>query len=136
MLEEKKLPPREEMDKAMKHDEDLRKSIDHNQFPRGAYNDLVDQLATLCGSIPDFERLKKEEYEIYKKFWFNGVIPAQFCFNQNRDLALSVMNESEKILFQTYEYEGDEEVGSHLNTVTLAKKVSKYFKIPVRLFKE
>ena len=133
---EKSLPPRHVMDDQMRNDEMLREKIGHNQYPHGVYNELIDNLASECGAMPDLEKMKQEDPELFKKFWYHGTIPAHFCYNNKRGTCLEMMKEAEEIINQEYEYDEGETVGSHLSTIALAKKFSKNFKIPLRLFKE
>lgn len=114
----------------------MREKTAKNQYPHGAYNKLIDHLASLCGALPDFEKIKQEDPALYRKFWYHGPLPANFCYNYNKDLCVQVMNETAEIVDHVYGYDEGEEPGSHLSPKQLATKFSKHFKIPLHLFKE
>jgi hypothetical protein len=124
------------VDEAMRHDEQLREKTANNQYPHGVYNELIDALAVECGAMPDLEKLKKEDPTVYNKLWNHGTIPSHFCFNQNKDMCMRVVDEAAEIIDKVYTYDEGEEIGSHLSTIKLARKFSKNFKLPLRLFKE
>lgn len=63
---EKQLPPREEIDEEMEREEAARDFIQHNQYPHGAYNRLIDKLAFESDSLPNFEQIFKKDVDLYR----------------------------------------------------------------------
>lgn len=130
----KKLPPRDVIDAELAKTELKRDRTDDNQFPRGTYNKLIDELAQECDLLPDMENIKLEDSELYRMLWENGTIPCHFCFNTKRDLSCKILREVDQIIQTNYKFSNDEKINN--STSLLARKFSKNFKIPVHLFND
>lgn len=63
---EKVLPPRHHIDKELRKEEKLREHSQDNQYPHGAYNRLIDELAFECDCLPNFERVFKKDTDLYR----------------------------------------------------------------------
>jgi hypothetical protein len=131
---EKKLPDRDITEAEMERNQARRTSSSDNQFPHGIYNHLIDELAAESGLLPNFERIKKEDKDLYRKLWHNGTIPSHFCFNTKPDLCLRVLDEVDEIMQKRYKFSMEEK--RNTSTSLLAKKFSENFKLPMHLFKD
>ena len=130
----KKLPPRSVIDREMAKDELRREGASENQYPHGVYNRLIDELATECDLLPNFEKIKKENLDLYRMLWQNGTIPIHFCLNTKRDLCLKILKEVDEIIQKRYKFTIDEKI--NMSTYILAEKFASNFKIPMHLFKK
>lgn len=133
---EKKLEPVENVQSELLEMDVMRKRTYTHQFPLGYYHVMEDVLARECGSMPNFDKI--QNFELYKMLWHNGTIPAQFGFNWNRDLAMKVMKEVADVISRVYFISNEEscEAGGGIQTNKLAQRFSKYFKLPLEIFKE
>jgi hypothetical protein len=133
----KQLPSRDEMQADMRIDDKISKEMQNNQYQHGAYNELIDKLASQIDSMPDFEEAKRQDPLLYEMLWKNGTIPSHFCYNTNRDISIKMMQEVHDIMNKKY-YFTEEELKDELSTSTskLAKKFSKNYKIPLHLFRD
>ncbi|RNA19017.1 Flavin-containing monooxygenase-family [Brachionus plicatilis] len=120
----KKLPPRDVIDAELAKSELRRENAGDNQFPRGTYNKLIDELAEECDLLPDMDKIKMEDEELYRMMWENGTLPCHFCFNKNRDLSIKILREVDEIIKKNI----DERLNK--STSLLARKLTRVgFKI-------
>ena len=138
-----KLPNREQVDADMHLEESKRYKKSNNEYPRGAYNRLIDSLAEEANALPNFEKIKQENPEIYHMLWNNGTIPCHFAYNneKTRETSIKLMKEVDDMINKKY-FLTDQDLlcgyfnGDYLPTFKLAEQFSKNYKIPMHLFRD
>lgn len=130
----KNLPSRDIIDSELNLNESRREKAGDNQFPRGIYNKLIDELARECDLLPNMEKIKMEDSELHRMLWENGTLPCHFCFNTKRDTCCKILREVDEIIKKNYRFSIDEKLSK--STSLLARKFSQNFKIPMHLFKD
>jgi dimethylaniline monooxygenase (N-oxide forming) len=131
---EKILPPRYVIDEEMGRDELLRESLENNQYPHGLYNEIIEKLAFEADALPDFKKIAKTDPKLFEMLWKNGTIPSHFCYDTHKELSIKIMKEVDEIINKKYTLTKEE--AENATSSIVASKFSKYFKIPLYLFKE
>jgi hypothetical protein len=73
------------------------------QFAYGYYAEMPDKIAREMGLLPDFERLKQTDPELYRKFYDNVGIPPHWNFDEDPALAKRLMDEIDDIYKAEYD---------------------------------
>ncbi len=61
------------------------------------YTLYSDELAKEIGLLPDFERIKDEDPELYKMMWDGLPVSAQYRYNENKEFAIQITKEAYQI---------------------------------------
>lgn len=89
------------------------------QYPYGSQVDLVDEIARQIGILPDFEQMKNEDPELYRKLWFNTSVPYHFRLDLQQ--ARDDINELDRLKGEIYAFDDDDEQ-AEISIAELAKK--------------
>ena len=77
------------------------------QYPYGSQVDLVDEIASEIGILPDFDQLKAKEPDLYRKLWFNTSVPYHFRLDLKQ--ARDCVNEIDELKKKVYKFDDDDE---------------------------
>ncbi|CAF0757849.1 unnamed protein product [Brachionus calyciflorus] len=94
-----KLPNREVMLNEIKKAEENRIKNEHLklQYPYGSYVGIVDNLAKKLDMLPNFDKLKMVDSDVFRMMWLNPIIPCHFLIKENYDKALQLMKKVDRI---------------------------------------
>ena len=111
---------------------DMRKEIEEikqrivlkrkEQFPYGSHPEICDTLAREMNLLPDLDELKRTEPNLYKMFWNNVSVSANWLYKENRELCVSVMKNVDLLYNQEYDF------GKSASQMTSAEIVDQFKK--------
>ena len=128
-----KLPDKNVMSDLIEKEKRKRNGGKRAQYPYGPYVGILDGLASEMDALPDLNQLKTEDSKLYDMFSNNCLVSTQFVYKQNKELALSVMNDIDSLYKKSYEFDGMSEDSIGIKDV--ANQFGKYYKLPDELFK-
>ena len=129
-----RLPDKKIMRSFIEKEKRKRDACKRSQYPYGSYVNLIDSLASEINALPDLNEFKSKDPKLYDMFYNNCVVSAQFVYKQNKQLALSVMNDIDLLSKKTYKFE-DGLNGNSTSIKDVADNFSKHYKLPDGLFK-
>jgi dimethylaniline monooxygenase (N-oxide forming) len=80
------------------------------QFPYGTYVEVCDTLAKEMNLVPDLERMKVEEPQLYDLFWNASLLSAHYLYGQNKRYTVDLMREVQEMTSREYDYQSENDL--------------------------
>jgi len=118
------IPSKEEMLREVSAIREKRDSKTYVQYAFGEHTEIVDILAEQLNVLPDFEKIKKSDPELYHKLWNNPVISSHFVLGtQHDELDRKLLQEVHDMNNFEYTFD-DNDPSNYVSISLLAKKFS------------
>lgn len=96
-----KLPPREEFEAALKSEREYRNLPEYKykmQIRRERFVLYADDIAKEIGALPDFEKIKESEPELYRMLWEGPLSSIHYRLNENKEFTMQHIHEIDEYI--------------------------------------
>lgn len=96
------VPSLEDMEKGIQFERKIREAIPRQQFPHGDYVNFTDDIAKQAAVLPNWEEIRAENPELYRKTWSGPLSGASYRltgFGANPELAETMINRINQAAF-------------------------------------